>query len=172
VPTTSVPPERITTVSQNIPVRLIDPRAQRLGAGLSAITLAVAIVLNMPIVAALVGLALAVSALFGSQYFVFSRPWPRLRRTLRLAPAKDLEPELGPRFAQALGAVVVAVGVGLLAAGVGPWGWLPVAAVIGLQTLLAVTGYCLGCKLYGLHWILPDLFDRFVLRRRSDVSAG
>ena len=159
-------------MSQSLPVRLIDPRAQRLGAGLSAITLAVAIGLNSAPLAALVGLALGVSALFGTQWFAFGRPWPRIRRTLRLAPARDMEPELGPRFAQALGTVVVALGVGLLAAGVGPWGWLSVAAVVGLQSLLAVTGYCLGCRLYGLHWLLPDLFDRFVLRRRSDVSAG
>lgn len=159
-------------MSHSIPVRLIDPRAQRLGAGLSAISLALAIAFDLPLIAAIVGLALAASALFGSQYFLFSRPWPRLRRTLRLAPPKDLEAELGPRFAQALGAVVVAFGVGLLASGLRPLGWLPIIAVVGLQTLLAVTGYCLGCKLYGLHWILPDLFDRFVLRRRSDLSAG
>lgn len=159
-------------MSTTLPVRLIDPRAQRLGAGLSAITLSIAIVLDLPIVAALVGVALAVSALFGSQYFLFSRPWPWLRRTLGLAPPRDLEPELGPRFAQALGALVVGFGVALLASGLPPAGWLLVAAVVGLQALLALTGYCLGCKLYGLHWLLPDLFDRFVLRRPSDASIS
>ena len=158
-------------MSTNLPVRLIDPRAQRLGAGLSAVTLTLTIGFNLPILAALVGLALAVSALFGSQYFAFSRPWPRLRRTLRLAPARDLEPELGPRFAQALGAVVIAFGVGLLVSGAALAGWLLVGAVVALQTLLAVTGYCLGCKLYGLHWLLPDLFDRFIVRRQAGVPA-
>ena len=29
----------------------------------------------------------------------------------------------------------------------------------GLQTLLAVTGYCLGCRLYFLRWWVPDLVD-------------
>lgn len=158
-------------MSTNLPIRLIDPRAQRLGAGLSAITLTVAIALNLAVVAALVGLALAVSALFGSQYFAFSRPWPRIRRTLRLAPPRDLEPELGPRFAQALGAVVIAVGTGLLVSGAALAGWVLVGAVVALQALLAVTGYCLGCKLYGLHWLLPDLFDRFILRRPGDAPA-
>lgn len=158
-------------MSTTLPVRLIDPRAQRLGAGLSAITLTLAIAINVPILAALVGLALAVSALFGSQYFAFSRPWPRIRRTLRLAPARDLEPELGPRFAQALGGVVIAFGVGFLVSGATLGGWLLVGAVVALQTLLAVTGYCLGCKLYGLHWLLPDLFDRFILRRPGDAPA-
>ena len=158
-------------MSHTLAVRLIDPRAQRLGAGLSAITLGIAIAFDLPVLAALVGLALAVSALFGSQYFVFSRPWPRIRRILRLAPARDLEPELGPRFAQAMGAVVVGFGVGLLVGGATLAGWVLVGAVIALQTLLAVTGYCLGCKLYGLHWLLPDLFDRFILRRPGDAPA-
>lgn len=158
-------------MSHTLPVRLIDPRAQRLGAGLSAITLGIAFALNLPVLAGLVGLALAVSALFGSQYFVFSRAWPRIRRTLRLAPPRDLEPELGPRFAQAMGAVVIAFGVGLLTAGAGLAGWVLVGAVVALQTLLAATGYCLGCKLYGLHWLLPDLFDRFILRRPGDAPA-
>lgn len=158
-------------MSHTLPVRLIDPRAQRLGAGLSAITLVIAIAFNLTILAALVGLALAVSALFGSQYFAFSRPWPRIRRTLRLAPARDMEPELGPRFAQAMGAVVIGAGVGLLVSGATLAGWLLVGAVVALQTLLAATGYCLGCKLYGLHWLLPDLFDRFILRRPGDAPA-
>ena len=26
-------------------------------------------------------------------------------------------------------------------------------------------GSCLGCRLYGLHWFLPELFDRVVLRQ-------
>lgn len=34
------------------------------------------------------------------------------------------------------------------------------AAVAGLQTLLAVTGYCLGCRLYFLRWLVPSVFAR------------
>ena len=78
-----------------------------------------------------------------------------------------MEPELGPRFAQALGAVFIAMGLVLAVAGATPWFWLPIVAVAGLQTLLAVTGYCLGCRLYGLHWFLPAVFDRVVLRLPS-----
>jgi len=151
-------------VSSVIRVRTIDPRGQRFGAGLSAVTLIVGIALDLPIVAALVGLALAVSAALGTQWFLFGRPWPAIRRALRLGPPSDPEPELGPRFAQALGAAFVALGLVLLVAGATPWHWAPMAAVAGLQTLLAVSGYCLGCKLYGLHWFLPEVFDRLVLR--------
>ena len=149
----------------SIPVRLIDSRGQRFGAGTSALVLVAAIVLDLPIVVAFVGLALAVSAAFGTQWFVFGRPWPTIRRVLKLGPPTDQEPEVGPRFAQALGAFVLAVGTILPAAGVRPLGWLPVLVVVGLQATLALTGFCLGCRLYGLHWWLPEQFDRFVLRR-------
>jgi hypothetical protein len=151
-------------VSSVIRVRTIDPRGQRFGAAFSALTLVGGLALGQPLVAAVVGVSLAVSAAFGTQWFPFSRPWPSIRRSLRLGPPRDPEPELGPRFAQALGAAFIAVGLVLFAAGAGPWSWAPIVAVAGLQVLLAVTGYCLGCRLYGLHWFLPELFDRVVLR--------
>lgn len=151
-------------MSSVIRVRTIDPRGQRFGAGLSAATLVAGIALEIPVVAAIVGVALAVSAALGTQWFVFGRPWPTIRRVLGLGPPSDPEPELGPRFAQALGAAFVAIGLALFAAGATPWFWAPIAAVAGLQALLAVSGFCLGCKLYGLHWFLPDVFDRLVLR--------
>ena len=151
-------------MSSAIRVRAIDPRGQRFGAGLSAITLLLAFLLDLPILSGVVGVALAVSAALGTQWFLFGRPWPLIRQRLRLGAPASTEPELGPRFAQAMGAAVVGIGFLLLPAGLGTLFWLPIAAVAGLQTLLAVSGYCLGCKLYGLHWFLPELFDRVVLR--------
>ena len=152
--------------------RLIDPRGQRFGAGLSALALALAVVLQSPFLVALVAVALGVSSVFGLRTFVFGRPWPTVRRLLRLGPPAYQEPEFGPRFAQALGFLFLALGVGLTVAGLTPLGWLPVLAVVGLQATLAVTGYCLGCKLYGLSWWLPAQFDRFVLRRDREVEPA
>jgi hypothetical protein len=159
-------------MSSVIRVRAIDPRGQRFGAGLSAITIVAAIAVDLPIVAAVVGIALALSASLGTQWFLFGRPWPTVRRALGLGPPRNPEPELGPRFAQALGAIFIAVGLVLLAAGIRPWFWAPIVAVAGLQTLLAVSGYCLGCRLYGLHWFLPELFDRVVLRIPAEPRVG
>lgn len=158
-------------MSSPIRVRAIDPRGQRFGAGLSAVTIVLAAVLDQPVIALIVGVALAVSAALGTQWFLFGRPWPALRKAFHLRAPANPEPELGPRFAQAFGAIVVAVGLVLLVAGVRPWGWGPILAVAGLQTLLAVTGYCLGCRLYGLHWFLPELFDRIVLRIPYDPGV-
>jgi hypothetical protein len=145
------------------PGRWIDPRAQRLGAALSGLTLTLALALDLWPFAALVGAFLAASAAYGTRWFIFSRPWPLLRSWLRLGPS-ELEHELPPRFAQALGSIFVTLGVVLLAAGARPWGWLPIGAVIALQTLLASTGFCLGCRLFFLRWYVPELFARLVGR--------
>ena len=72
-----------------------------------------------------------------------------------------------PFLRQALGTTFVAIGVVLLVVGVRPWGWLPVAAVVALQTLLAVTGYCLGCKLYFLRWWVPSVVTGLWRRQAS-----
>ena len=145
------------------PGRWIDPRAQRLGAALSGATLVIAYLLGSWLLVAAVGVALALSAFFGTRWFVFSRPWPLVRRWLHLGTS-ELEHELPPRFAQAMGATFLAIGTVLLAVGVLPWGWLPVAAVVALQTLLAASGFCLGCRLFFLRWYVPDLFARVVGR--------
>ena len=142
--------------------RLIDPRGQRFGAASSAVILAVAFAMQAPLVVVAIGVALGVSALFGTQYFILGRPWPLLRRVLRLGPPAEPEAEFPPRFAQALGSVGLLFAGLLFAIGAGVIAWLPVAGVAGLQAVLAATGYCLGCRLYFLRWYVPSIFDRVV----------
>ena len=143
--------------------RWIDPRAQRLGAATSAVVLLIALGLNAWPIAALVGVDLALSAALGTRWFIFSRPWPLIRRTFAIGPS-ELEHEIPPRFAQALGATFLGLAAVMLALGVQPWGWFPMLAVVALQTLLAATGFCLGCRLFFLRWWVPDLFARLVGR--------
>jgi hypothetical protein len=152
--------------------RWIDPRAQRFGAATSAATLALGIILGAWPIVAVVGVFLALSSAAGTRWFVFSRPWPFVRRSLGLGQS-ELEHEIPPRFAQALGAVFLALGLGLQAAGLTPWAWLPIAAVVALQVLLAATGFCLGCRLFFLRWWVPDLFARLVGRgvRRETLTV-
>jgi hypothetical protein len=145
-------------------VRMIDPRGHRFGGGLSAGLLAAAFVVQVPILVALVAAALGVSAFFGTTYSVLGRPWPVVRRALRIGPPRELEEEFPPRFAQAFGTVGLGVALLLFAAGAGTLAWLVVGAVASLQVVLAVTGYCLGCRLYGFRWVAPTLFDRLVGR--------
>ena len=158
--------------------RLIDPRGHRFGAALSAVILALGFVADAPIVIPAVGLVLGVSAYFGTRYSILGRPWPFVRRALRLGPPAELESEVPPRFAQALGTVGLALASLALAAGAlgggsiaTGTGWLLAAAVGGLQLVLAATGYCLGCQLYRLRWYAPRLFDRIVGTSVVDAAA-
>jgi len=149
-------------VSTSSAIRQIDPRGHRFGGGLSAVLLVLAILADAPLLVAAIAVALGASAFFGTQYSLLGKPWPYVRRALRLPPPAELEAEFPPRFAQALGTVGLIAGLVLLAVGATLAGWAFVLAVAGLQTVLAVTGYCLGCRLYFLRWFLPALFDRLV----------
>jgi hypothetical protein len=141
--------------------RFIDPRGHRFGAVLSVFILAIALVLNLPVVVGLIGLALFVSAWFGTRYSALGKPWPYVRKALRLGPPEELESEIPPRFAQALGSLGLGLAVLAFIVGVPLLGWGLTIAVAALQAVLGVTGYCLGCRLYFLRWYAPALFERF-----------
>jgi Domain of unknown function (DUF4395) len=145
----------------NVPgSRLIDPRGHRFGAGVSVVLLALAFLFNIPLIVGLVGVALAVSAWFGTRYSALGRPWPYVRRALRVGPPAELESEIPPRFAQALGTLGLGLAIVLFITGFSPAAWLVTGAVGSLQFVLAATGYCLGCRLYFLRWYVPGLFAR------------
>ena len=148
------------------PARFIDPRGQRFGAAVSAVVLVVAFLLDLPWLAALVGLNLLVSAAFGTRLFLPGRAWPLIRRTLRLGPTEP-EHEYPPSFAQAMGGTFLALATLAFVVGLPGLGWLLAAAVAGLQTLLAATGICVGCRMYFLRWWVPSQFAR--LARRTDT---
>ena len=158
----------MTSLLTPTPARSIDPRGQRFGAGVSAIVLAVAFLLNLPWLAVLVGLNLGVSSFFGTRLFLPGRAVEGRKRTLKLGPT-ELEHEYPPRFAQALGFTFLALAGVAFLVGAATLGWLLVAAVAALQTLLAVTGICVGCRMYFLRWYVPSLFAR--LFRRTDGLA-
>ena len=147
------------------PARFVDPRGQRFGAAVSAVVLAVSFLLNLPWLAALVGLNLLLSAAFGTRLFLPGRAWPLIRRTLKLAPTEP-EHEYPPRFAQAMGGTFLAFATLAFVLGSAPLGWLLVGAVAALQAVLAATGICIGCRMYFLRWWVPSQFAR--LARRTD----
>ncbi len=146
--------------------RMIDPRGHRFGAGLSAILLIGAIVADTPLLVALVLLSIGASAAFGLKYSIYGAIWRRLATALSL-PKVEPEHEYPPRFAQVLGSVALILALIAFALGAGTAGWVFALAVAALQTLLATTGYCLGCRLYFLRWWVPDLVTRLWTRGRS-----
>ena len=87
--------------------------------------LGLALVFNLVWVVAVVAALLFISSAFGTRFWLLGRPWPLVRRALRLGPPAELEHEYPPRFAQALGFValslsLIAFVLGAPVVGVGP----------------------------------------------------
>ena len=148
--------------------RMIDRRGHRFGAALSVVILAVGFVIGAPIVVAFLAVALGISAIFGTRYSILGRPWPTVRKALRISPPRELEHELPPRFAQALGFIGFTLATILFLLGLPTLGWIVAAAVGALQAVLAATGYCLGCRMHFLKWWVPAQFAR--LTRRTTLA--
>ena len=151
--------------------RMIDPRGHRFGAGVSAILLIAAFLADAPWLVVVVLLSIGVSAAFGLRYSIYGAIWRRIVRIAKLGPTEP-EHEYPPRFAQVLGSTALILSLLAFALGVPTLGWLFALAVAGLQTLLAVTGYCLGCRLYFLRWWIPDVVTRIWTHGRADRSGG
>lgn len=149
--------------------RMIDPRGHRFGAGTSAALLVVAFILNVPWLVAVALVSIGVSAAFGLRWSIYGAVWRRIVRLLSLPPTTP-EHEYPPRFAQTLGSVALILSLIAFGVGAPAVGWVFAFAVAGLQSLLAVTGYCLGCRLYFLRWWVPDLLTRIWTRGGSRVS--
>jgi hypothetical protein len=150
---------------------MIDPRGHRFGATASALTLIASYLLNAPIVVFVVLLSIGTSAAFGMRWSIYGAIWRRLVKVLRLGPT-ELEHEYPPRFAQTLGSVALILSLAAFIAGAPLVGWLLAGAVVVLQLLLGITGYCVGCRLYFLRWWVPSLVTRVWSRGARTASAG
>ena len=148
------------------PAGKIDPRGHRFGAGLSALLLIAAAVTGWVPGVVLALLSIGTSAAFGLRYSIYGAIWRRIARTLRL-PKVEPEHEYPPRFAQTLGSVALILSLVAFALGATVVGWGLALAVAGLQSLLAVTGYCLGCRLYFLRWWVPSVVTSIWTRGAS-----
>ena len=110
-------------------------------------------------------LSIGVSAAFGLRYSIYGAIWRRIAKAAKLGPAEP-EHEYPPRFAQVLGSIALTLSLIAFALGATTLGWVFALAVAALQSLLALTGYCLGCRLYFLRWWVPDVVTRIWTRGR------
>ena len=154
------------------PAAKIDPRGHRFGAGVSAIVLIVAILTNSVWLVALALLSIGVSAAFGLRYSIYGVVWRRIVRLAKLGPTEP-EHEYPPRFAQTLGSIVLIASLLAFALGATTLGWVLALGVAGLQGVLGITGYCLGCRMYFLRWWIPDVVTSIWTRgaRRQVIQA-
>jgi len=129
----------------------IDPRGPRFGAVVTAVLLAVTLLLGSgPAATALLGVVallflLGVTrGLQGTLQGLAFKAWVRPR----LSPPSELEDPRPPRFAQLVGLLVASAG--LLGAALGFPAGVPIAAAVALVAafLNAAFGLCLGCELY------------------------
>jgi Domain of unknown function (DUF4395) len=128
----------------------IDPRGPRFGAAITSVVLAAALILGGTPGLILLALQTAVFAL-GAGLGLSAQPYGWIYRTFvrpRLAPPTELEDELPPRFAQAVGLVFAVVGLAGGLAGL-PVVFLVATGFALVAALLnAVFAFCLGCELY------------------------
>jgi hypothetical protein len=151
--------------------RMIDPRGHRFGAGVSAVLLIAAFLTGTTWLVAVVLASIGVSAAFGLRYSIYGVVWRRLAKALAL-PKVEPEHEYPPRFAQVLGSTALILALVAFALGATTIGWGLTLAVAGLQSVLALTGYCLGCRLYFLRWWVPDLVTRIWTRGRARLDTN
>ena len=130
--------------------------------------LALAFVLDVPLLAAFTAAVMLISAAVPS-LGLFSRIYRHL-----LLPAGLLRPHViadNPephRFAQLVGGIVVVLGSLALAAGLTVLGWGLVGLVIALASLNLFAGWCAGCTMYyWLHRLGVPGFDRAPVEMRQ-----
>ncbi|GAA4164357.1 DUF4395 domain-containing protein [Gryllotalpicola daejeonensis] len=148
----------------------IDPRGPRFSAGITAVLLAVDLVLGLvglQLAAWILLAVIAVLFLWGAVAGVQKHPYGALYRAVlrpRLAAPTELEDPAPPTFAQLVGLIITGLGVIL---GI----WFPVIVVIAAALafvaafLNSVFGYCLGCQIYLL------LVRAGLIRRGAGTAA-
>ncbi|MFI5736423.1 DUF4395 domain-containing protein [Kribbella sp. NPDC051587] len=125
----------------------VDPRGLRFAAGVTAVLLALTLILGNPWILAVQTLVFAIGVVFGVQASPYGLLFKRLIRP-RLAPPKELEDAAPPRFAQLVGLIFAIAGLigylsGATVLGVVATGFALVAAFVN-----AAVGLCLGCEAF------------------------
>ena len=129
----------------------VDPRGQRFAASLTALVLAVALVLSPSTLT--VALVAAQLAVFGTGALVgpASTPYAWLFRTVlrpRLGPPRETEDAAPPQFAQSVGLAFAAVSLVGYLAELPTLGAVAAGMALAAAFLNAAFGYCLGCEMY------------------------
>ena len=150
------------------PARMIDPRGHRFGAGLSALLLIASFAAGWVPGVGLALLSIGTSAALGLKYSIYGAIWRRIVKVARLGKVEP-EHEYPPRFAQTLGSVALILSLAAFVLGAPTIGWVLALGVAALQGVLAVTGYCLGCRLYFLRWWVPNLVTSLWTRTSPPV---
>jgi type II secretory pathway component PulF len=128
---------------------VVDPNIPRFNQSLVAVFSALAFVTGWWQIVPVLAIILAAGSMFGIRAMPFGQIYLRVvRPLLRIGPPRELEPAAPPRFAQTLGAIVLAAAGVTFAAGLATAGWVLRLLVCALALLAAVTRLCVGCEIY------------------------
>ena len=125
----------------------IDPRGPRFNQAVLAVALLGGFLADWRPVVPMFALVLLAGAALGAKYGPFLALYGRVIRP-RLAPPREMEDPRPPRFAAAVGVIVLTAATLAFAAGAGGIGWGLALVVASLAGLSAVTGICVGCEIY------------------------
>ena len=125
----------------------IDPRGPRFNQAVLATALLGGFLFDWRPVVPLFAAVLLMGAAFGPRYGPFLRLYADVLRP-RLAPPAELEDPRPPRFAAAVGVVVLAAATLAFLAGSSGVGWALALVVAALAALSATTGLCVGCEIW------------------------
>lgn len=128
----------------------IDVRGPRFSAGITFVVLAVAFLVQSPVLLAVQVAVFALAALAGLRWSAYGNLFRVLKRRFDLGPPPATEPEAGPRFSQLMGLLFSGGGLLAIAIGAPGLGWALVLVVVALSGLLAATGLCVGCEVYAI----------------------
>jgi hypothetical protein len=123
----------------------VDPRGPRFGAWVTTAVLAAVLLTGSAWLAAAQTLVFLTGAVLGLGAAPYGVVFRRLVRP-RLAPPAELEAELPPRFAQAVGAAFGIVATIGYATGVVALGAAATALALAAAFLNAAFAFCLGCE--------------------------
>ncbi|ACY96196.1 MULTISPECIES: DUF4395 domain-containing protein [Thermomonospora] len=138
----------------------VDPRGQRVSAGITTAVLVVVLITGSWELLAAQAVVFAVGALIGLRYAPYGLIYQALIRP-RIGPPRQLEDAAPPRFAQGVGLVFALVGVVGYVVGIEWLGIVATALALGAAFLNAAFGFCLGCEMY-------LLIRRVIPKNRSD----
>ncbi|REE96590.1 DUF4395 domain-containing protein [Thermomonospora umbrina] len=125
----------------------VDPRGQRVAAGITALVLVAVLVTGSGVLLAAQAVVFAVGALVGLRYSPYGILFQALIRP-RIGPPGELEAAAPPRFAQGVGLAFAVAGVTGYALGADWLGIGATAFALGAAFLNATFGFCLGCEMF------------------------
>ena len=145
----------------------VDPRGPRFGAAITAVLLAVILILGPGVPALVLLLIQTIAFGLGSLVGLHAQPYGLIYKSLvrpRLKAPSEREDPRPPRFAQSVGLIFAVAGLVGLVAALPVLFYVAIAFALIAAVLNSVFNFCLGCELYllGRRALGNPLAQRFI----------